>query len=105
MGLTYIRCFRATLSVISPGATLTPFFKYLGPAQFRRFLLKSIPWSLLQRLVDIVDIMDNEAKTILAEQQKNLDNHDKDNDTKDIIRILRKLNSLNVNVLILNFSL
>ncbi|KAH9478197.1 Cytochrome P450 monooxygenase 81 [Psilocybe cubensis] len=82
----------ATLSVMSPGATLTPYFKYLGPAQFRRFLLKSIPWSLLQRLVEIVDIMDDEAKKILAEQQKDLGRHEKDNDTKDIIRILLRAN-------------
>ncbi|PPQ69737.1 hypothetical protein CVT25_010446 [Psilocybe cyanescens] len=82
----------ASLSVMSPGATLTPFFKYLGPPQFRRLLLKSIPWSLLQRLVDIVDIMDDEAKKILAEQQKDLANHDTDKDGEDIIRILLRAN-------------
>lgn len=73
-----------------PGAALTPLFKYLGPAQFRRFALKLIPWSLLQKLVYIVDVMDDEAHKILKKQKQDLDNEVTDKDGQDIIGILRE---------------
>lgn len=75
-----------------PGAPLTPWFKYLGPAQFRRFILKLIPWGLLQRLVDIVNIMDAEVHKIFAAQQKALEaGYSDEGEGKDIMGILRKL--------------
>ncbi|PPQ64799.1 hypothetical protein CVT26_002631 [Gymnopilus dilepis] len=79
----------ASVSVLVPGAPLTPWFKYLGPAQFRRFILKLIPWGLLQRLVDIVNIMDAEVHKIFAAQQKALDAGVSDEgEGKDIMGIL-----------------
>lgn len=73
-----------------PGAPFTPLFKYLGPRQLRRFVLRLVPWSLLQRLVDIVNIMDSEAQNILKEQEKDIDAGVDDKDGKDIMGILRE---------------
>jgi hypothetical protein len=78
-----------------PAAPFAPLFKYLGPPGFRRFILKFIPWALLQRLVEIVNIMDNEVKKIFAAQQKSLEagaQHEADG--KDIMSILCELQSL-----------
>ncbi|KAF8176081.1 cytochrome P450 [Pholiota molesta] len=84
----------ATVSVMVPAAPFAPLFKYLGPPGFRRFILKFIPWALLQRLVEIVNIMDDEVKKIFAAQQKSLEagaQHEADG--KDIMSILLKANS------------
>lgn len=74
-----------------PGAPLTPLFKYMGPRWLRRFALKMVPWTLLQRLVDIVNVMDKKAQQILAEQQKDLEHAVADKDGKDIMGILCEL--------------
>lgn len=71
-----------------PGAPLTPLFKYMGPRWLRRFALKLVPWTLLQRLVAIVNVMDNKAQHIFKEQQKDLELAVADKDGKDIMAIL-----------------
>ncbi|KAF5314303.1 hypothetical protein D9619_011868 [Psilocybe cf. subviscida] len=86
----------ATVSVMVPGAPLTPLFKYMGPRWLRRFALKLVPWTLLQRLVDIVNVMDDKATEIFAEQQKDLEHAVADKDGKDIMGILLRANRSSV---------
>lgn len=74
--------------------TITPFFKYLGPAQFRRFLVRLLPFPLLKSLEVIVNIMEEEGTNMLRTQQKNLADEVEESDTKDIISILCKDSSL-----------
>ncbi|PPQ92207.1 hypothetical protein CVT25_008981 [Psilocybe cyanescens] len=86
----------AAVSAVIPGAALAPVLKYLGPAQFRRFVGKLIPWSLLQRLVYIADVMEDEAQKILKKQLEDLDNDVTDKDGQDVIGILLRANRTSV---------
>lgn len=71
-------------------SALTPFFKYFGPGQFRRYLIKLLPFSLLKRLEVIVKVLEDKGNEILAKQKKDLDNEVEESQVKDIINILRE---------------
>ena len=43
---------------------MLPFFKKLGPPRFRRWLLEMVPMQQVQRVKEIVDILDQNTREI-----------------------------------------
>uniref|UniRef100_A0A8H8CGL0 Cytochrome P450 n=1 Tax=Psilocybe cubensis TaxID=181762 RepID=A0A8H8CGL0_PSICU len=86
----------AILSALLPIGTLTPFFKYLGPGEFRRFMIKFLPFPLLKSLEVIVNIMEDEGKKMLRAQDATLAAEDDSSETKNIIGILLKANQTSI---------
>jgi hypothetical protein len=73
-----------------PAAPLTPYFVKLGPPGFRRFLVRMIPWPLLQKLRGIVDIMADGVLEIFQAKKRELADNTSDHEGgKDIMGILR----------------
>ena len=55
------------------GAQLLPWLIKIGSPNFRRFLVNHLPWRSMEKLSEIVDIMDNTARRVLESKKAALD--------------------------------
>ena len=74
---------------------LIPYLSYLGPPWFRRILLELIPIPGIQRLKNIMDIMNERMKEIYSAKKIAIESGDEDllhalGEGKDIMSVLRE---------------
>lgn len=86
---------RAALFNLALERLATPYLVKMGPSWFRRWVLGRVPSRRVQRLKDIADILDENAKRILHEKRVALEAGDaavqeEVSNGKDIMSILRE---------------
>lgn len=79
------------------GAQLLPWLIKIGSPNFRRFLVNHLPWRSMEKLSEIVDIMDNTARRVLESKKAALDMGDEAvlqrvGEGKDILSTLLRAN-------------
>ncbi|KAJ6561523.1 cytochrome P450 [Mycena vulgaris] len=88
-----IRELAATVSVFVPAAPFLPLLVRLGSARLRRRILEMMPFSLIQKLRYIVDIMASQMEQIFHEKRDSLSQAEPDEtEHHDIMAILLKAN-------------
>ncbi|KAF7369299.1 Cytochrome P450 [Mycena venus] len=80
----------ASVSVLMPAAPFLPLLVRLGPARLRRRVVEMIPFRLIQKLKNIVDILAAQMEVIFREKQSLLKGGQ--SDKHDIMAVLLKAN-------------
>ncbi|KAF7297887.1 hypothetical protein HMN09_01009500 [Mycena chlorophos] len=91
-GAPVYRCCSPAALPLSVLRITIPYMRYLGPKNFRRWLVHNLPWPALNTMGKVVDVISNTA-TSTYENKKNMElDEDEDAEQRDVMSTLLRAN-------------